>query len=83
MSQPTNALPGSWHVTSTAETTDQNDGGQFVPGIRVSFTTGRGHQGSVFLPVAAATRDNVRAAITARVAQLDAISDLSSDGAGA
>ena len=83
MNTSPNPLPGSWYVTSTSETTDQNDGGQFVPGVRVNFTTGRGHQGSVFLPLAAATRDNVAAAITARVAQLDAISDLSSDGTGA
>lgn len=77
MSTP--ALPPTWQVTGTAETTQLTDAGQIQPGILVNFTTSRGHQGSVFLAMAAATPDNVRAAIEARVRAIEGIATLKSD----
>lgn len=77
MSTP--STPPTWQVTGTSETTQLTDSGQFQPGILVNFTTGRGHQGSVFLAMAAATPENVKAAIDARVRALEGIATLASE----
>lgn len=70
--------PPVWRVTGQAQVQDVSPQGQFVDGLRVSFVTGAGHPGSVFLPLAAATADNVRAAIDERAAEMEAIAGLSS-----
>jgi hypothetical protein len=51
-------------------------GGQVQEGFRVMFTTGKGQQGSVFVPKARYTPDNVRAEIAAAAHQLDQVADL-------
>jgi hypothetical protein len=58
------------------ETTAVVANGRAEQGWRVTFTTGDGTQGSVFLPLAEYTPDNVAAAITAQAAVLDAVSNL-------
>lgn len=78
MSAPNMPEAGSgWTVTGQTETDDLSAGGQFVSGVRVYFRTGNGVDGSVFLSHGMYTVDNVRAAIAAKVAQLDAVSNLS------
>lgn len=64
-----------WSITSQTQT-QQLVGTQFVQGVVVSFATGAGNTGSVFVPLAGFGPDVVAAAVTARAAQLDAISGL-------
>lgn len=72
---------GTWRVTGQAQTTQVDpQTSNFVEGLLVNFVTGAGHAGSVFLPMTAATPENVRAAIVARVAIMDGIASLSSEG---
>lgn len=68
---------GGWRVTS------QTPGARAVAGVNgpvagytVGFVTGNGVNGSVFVPSASYSADNVKAAIAAQVAQLDAVSNL-------
>jgi hypothetical protein len=68
-----------WRVVSQAQTTDVDMDNRFVEGLRVSFVTGRGHSGSVFVPLAQATPDNVAAVISDRAAVMDEIAGLSSE----
>lgn len=64
-----------WTITSQVQG-QQLVGTAFVQGVTVSFTTTAGNQGSVFVPLAGYTIDTVSAAVSARAAQLDAISNL-------
>lgn len=75
-----NGSGSGWRVTGQAQVTDVGDDARFVEGMRVAFTTGAGHSGSVFLPLTAFTPDNVRAAIDARAQTMDAIAALAADG---
>lgn len=74
--------PGGWVVTGQFETMHAAPGGgAVVTGYQVNFTTGHGASGSVFVPMSRYNRDTVLAMISAKVAELDAVSTLSSDGA--
>ena len=66
----------TWVVDSQIE---QIQGGAqgIVRGVLVSFTTGAGNKGSVFVPDTQYTVDAARTAIAARAAVLDAVSALS------
>lgn len=67
---------GPWQVVSQRETSDIGPDGNYTHGFRVSFTTAGGHQGSVFIPDNLYFPDNVRAAVAARAAVMDAVGDL-------
>lgn len=67
--------PG-WRVTAQQETTRQVEGGRFVTGVLIMFTTQSGVAGSVFLPDASYNAANAKAAIAARVAQLEHVQGL-------
>lgn len=68
-----NAPEGGWMVTGQVQTTELGADNRAVTGYRVSFTTGKGAQGSVFVPVNRYTPDNVRAEIAAHAHQLDQV----------
>lgn len=78
MTMPVPPPVTSWHVTGQAERTDIAADGNPVRGMTVYFTTGAGHQGSVFVPAAQYTADNVRAMIAAAAARMDEIGSLTS-----
>lgn len=67
----------TWTVTSQNETTAQDSTGNFVSGWTVYYQTQDGTAGSVFVPKALYTADNVRAKIAAAVAENIAVSQLS------
>lgn len=71
-----------WRVTGQTQITQPDETGRFVEGLVVSFVTGLGHAGSVFIPLSAATPDNVRVAIEARAATMNSIAMLDSTQAG-
>lgn len=77
MTMPAAAASSGWTVTGQQETTKPDTAGNFTQGVTVYFTTGAGVQSSVFVPNLQYTQDNVRAAIAARAAQVDAVQALS------
>lgn len=69
--------PGAaWTITGQTETTDLNDSGMYVPGVKVQFVTARGVRGSVFVPTADYTAENVRKLVTARALVADEIAGM-------
>ena len=72
--------PTSWEVTSQYEDTDVSVPGRLTQGYRVTFRTGQGHTGTVFIPLAQYRPDAVRAAVASQAALLDAVGNLSSGG---
>ena len=80
MSSPRPPLPEvAWQVTAQQEVTEPGPTGSFEPGVRVSFRTGGGHTGSVFVPASRYSIDQVRAAVAGQAALLDAVGQLTSD----
>lgn len=65
-----------WSVESQIETTQIVGQGQVVQGMNVSFITGKGVRGTVFVPDTMYSPDTVRTMIAAKAAQLDAVADL-------
>lgn len=77
MTKPDMPAPAPiWTVTGQAEDSIINDAGRAVNGVKISFTTPAGDTGTVFVPNAAYSVDNVRAAIAAKVATMLGISAL-------
>ena len=68
-----------WKVTGQQEGVQVDATGHVVTGVTVSFLTGHGVTGTVFLPDAQYTPDNVRNAVQAKSAILDAVTGLSSE----
>jgi hypothetical protein len=71
-----NAPSTGWSVEYQQETVDLGPDGRAVQGVKVGFVTGKGVHASVFLSKARYTPDNVRAAIAAAAAQIDAVHTL-------
>lgn len=63
-------------VTGQAETTDLGPTGVYVPGVRVSFRTEGGANGSVFVPQSDFTVEAVRRAIGERAAVIEQVNGL-------
>lgn len=70
--------PG-WKVIQVADGQGQDATGRFVAGKNVTYQLASGHSGTVFVPAVQFNPDTVKAAIAADAANLDAISNLSSD----
>lgn len=64
-------------MTSQQQVLVQAASGQYVPGIRLAFETGTGMTGEVSVPEREATPEAVSALISAKVAQLAALHNLS------
>lgn len=75
--QQASPLPTSWTVTGQTETGGLFNG-SFVDGYKVTFVTGAGNNGSVFVPHANYNASFVTGAIAAKAATIDAVSALSS-----
>lgn len=71
-----------WTINTQRQTQVLSGGGGFVPSVEVGFTTGAGVVGSVIVPLAQYTPDQVAALVDARAAQLDAIVGLAMPPAG-
>lgn len=81
MSMPNQQDLTTWQVTGQTEYTQVNPTGQPVAGMKVLFTTGKGHSGSVFVPLAQYNPTTVRGLINTQAATLDAVGSLTG-GAG-
>ena len=66
----------AYTVVSQQETTQMGQDGIFSPGVRVTFRLSTGQQGSIFLPDAQFTVQNVREAIDKKAALMAAIGKL-------
>lgn len=70
-------MASTWQVTGQAADQFTFDGaGNPVSGYRVSFITGAGQKGSVFVPEEHYTPDKVRTLIAAQAARMDAVAAL-------
>lgn len=76
MTATTSTGSSGWKVTAQRQTQELGAGNQFVKGVEVSFQTGLGVLGTVFVPEAQYP-DGVPAAVAARAAAVDAVSNLS------
>jgi len=81
MSMPNPADLTTWKVTGQTEYTQVATTGPPVQGVKVFYTTGQGHSGSVFVPYSQYNQANVRAAINQAAATMDAVGQLTG-GAG-
>lgn len=72
--------PSTWQVTGQTQRIKANAANGVEEGYDVTFTTGQGHTGSVFVPMARYTPDNVRVLIAAQAQLLDSVGALSSGG---
>lgn len=74
-----NATPqtSGWTVTSSIPATNIDSAGRVIKGYQVTFTTGLGHTGTVFVPESQYQPDMVRSAIKAQASIVDAVNTLS------
>lgn len=79
MTEPASTQPTpSWTVTNQAEKTIINSAGNAVDVMAITFQLADGTTATVNVPLSAYTPDNVRAAIAAKAATLDAVNNLTS-----
>jgi hypothetical protein len=68
------ATPGTYTVTSQSpDTYDFTTPGNPVLGVQVYFTTGEGNRGSVFVPQARYTINNIKTLVAAAARDMDAV----------
>ncbi len=67
---------GTWKVVDVSERTDFTNPGKLVPGKDVSFITGYGVRGTVFVPDVMFSPDTVKAMVAPEAAKLDAVFNL-------
>lgn len=77
---PTPSPAPAWRVTGQVEDTRVSVDGRVETGVKVLFRTAAGVDSSVFVPNAQYSATAVLAAISERVAVLDAVSGLTGDG---
>jgi hypothetical protein len=65
-------LGGATGIVQT-ETIDFGPGNKAVRGMRIAFTTAKGHQASVFVPLANYSADAARAAVKKMALEVDAV----------
>ncbi len=65
-----------WKVTGQTPAKQPTNGGTFQDGINVTFITGKGVVGTIFVPETVYTPENVKALVAQKVAVLDAVSSL-------
>ena len=68
-----NAPGTGWKIDSQQEQVGVGPDDKAGPGVLVRFTTGKQQKGTVWLPEAQYTPANVRAAVAAKAAALDAV----------
>lgn len=80
MSTPGQPPVTTWQVTGSRERVKIAPDGTPVEGIEVSYLTGLGGTGTVFVSTALATADTVRMMVQAAAEKTDAINTLTSGG---
>jgi hypothetical protein len=65
--------PGTGWVINAQTPTVGTANGQVTNGWNIAFTSGRGHEGKLFVPIGQYNEANVRAQITAQATSLDNI----------
>lgn len=65
-----------WTITSQREDFRDDGTGSYVDGIKVTFRTGKGQIGSVFVPMRDYVPATVRQLVAAQAARMDQVSDL-------
>ncbi len=80
MSSSPESPAASWSVTGQVEATEFSQQGQMQKGVRISFQTGQGHTGTVFVPQAQYNPDTVRQLVQAQANLMDQVGALSSSG---
>lgn len=65
-----------WTISGQREDFRADENGDYGNGIIVSFITGMGHRGSVFVPMKDYTVDNVRRLVAAQAQRMDAVGQL-------
>lgn len=78
MTEMTNNTP-RWAVDSQVQRTKADNAGNITEGYEVNFHTRSGHYGTVFVPMARYTPENVAAAVDAQARQVDAVGQLTSE----
>lgn len=74
-------MASSWQVTGQVADQFQFDGaGNPTSGYRVSFITGAGNRGSVFVPEDHYTPEHVRTMVAKQAGVIDAVGSLASQG---
>jgi len=76
MSMPSQPPPTTWQVTGQTEYTQVAATGPPVQGVKVFYTTGQGHSGSVFVPYSTYSPATVRAAINTAAVTMDQVGQL-------
>jgi hypothetical protein len=76
MSDTSTPAPSGWKVTGQTPSKQPTAAGVFADGINVTFLTGKGVVGTIWVPETVYNPDTVRTLIAQKVATLDAISDL-------
>lgn len=73
MANPPTASNSGWKIEYQQPTVEVDGSGKPVSGMRVAFVTGKGVHAWVFVPQNQYSVDNVRALVSARVAEIDAV----------
>ena len=73
MPRPPSSAPNGGEITSQVQTTEVYAGGRPVPGVRVYFRTGKGQDGSVFIPESQYAPPNVIATVRDAANAMDAV----------
>ena len=71
-----NAPQTGWAVEYQQETIGIGPDGKATEGVKVGFVSGLGNHGSVFIPRARYSTDNVKAELADAAAQMDAVHKL-------
>lgn len=66
----------TWSITAQQYATQPGPAGQFVKGYLVSYVTGSGQQGQVFVPQTAYNPANVKELVSADAATMEAVAGL-------
>lgn len=66
----------TWKVVGVNPTVDVSGGGTPVKGAQITFQTGLGHRGTVFVPETTPVPDGVKEAVATAAARVDTIATL-------
>jgi len=70
----------TWKVVGVNPSVDVSSGGQPVKGNQITFQTGLGHRGTVFVPDTTPVPDGVKAVVAVAASRVDAIATMTSEG---
>jgi len=80
VANPSPAPAGSWSVIGQQEQVEFDQQGKMQNGVKISFQTGQGHSGTVFVPQAQYNPERVKELVAAKAQLMDQVGALSSSG---